>query len=134
MVNHKRQERDLFTHADILHHMSKSLCCVSVILHHCCFVHLHPCPMPHCLSLCSQRRTCVSGRPVRILDMEKVPRSYRKWKMSTSKCKSIQSCRNTALHLLISGDCHSLVCDSEISWLLELPAGSTSTVRRWIKL
>lgn len=49
------------------------------------------------LSLC-QRRTCVSGRPVRMLDMEKVPRLQRKQKRSTSKWKSTHTSENTHMY------------------------------------
>lgn len=106
-------------------------CFVSRCLASLCFSYLF-------LSVC-QRRTCVSGRPVRRFDMEKVPRLQRRWRRFTSMCKVIRcTCRNTDIQsgmatLIFFVFFCVCVCGSETSWLLELPVGSTSIARQWIK-
>lgn len=121
----KRQEGVLFIHTNKLNAMfSTQSKCVSL-----CFS--SPSISIACLDLCSQRRTYVSGRPVRTSDMEKMLGLQRKWKTFTSKFTGEQLRRNTLFYILLTST--SDACDSGLFWPRELCAGSTSTARQWIK-
>lgn len=117
-----RQGRDLFTLADLLH-------CTNYCQGPKFSIHSQH--LPVCLS-------ALSGEPLFLAGLRGC-QTWRKLKDHRESRRDLQvseqaGIQENMLMPTVYGDSHCFVCGSETSWLLELRAGSTSTVRPWIRL